>query len=125
MKAKTHQPRRYEVPSNGEPHGTGIKANGFAIAALLSLAGCAVGPDYSAPTTPPATFASADADLLVAQPLEAAWWELFGDPVLDDLIERALAADLDMRIAAARVGESRAVARRARREQGPRSRREA
>jgi len=125
MQAKIHQPRRHEVPSNGEPHGTGIKANGFAIAALLSLAGCAIGPDYSAPTTPPATFASADADLLVAQPFEAAWWEQFGDPVLDDLIERALADDLDVRIAAARIEESRALARRTRREQWPSSRYEA
>ena len=118
-------PQTGRLSSHGEPHGPGIRANGLAIAAMLSLAGCAVGPDYSAPATPPATFASADADLLVTRPFEAAWWEQFGDPVLDDLIERALAGDLDIRIAAARIEESRALARRTRREQWPSSRYEA
>jgi len=125
MNAKTLGPGLGAPRSNGEPHGTGIKANGLAFAALLSLAGCAVGPDYVAPTTPPATFAAAETDLLVTRPFEAAWWEQFGDPVLDDLIERALTADLDLRIAAARIDESRALLSRARREQWPSSRYEA
>src|SRR5690606_36465931 len=110
---------------DGEQHGLQITAKGFALAALLALGGCAVGPDYVAPSTPPARFVGADADLLVRQPFEAAWWEQFDDPVLDGLVQRALAGDLDIRIAAARIEESRALLRRTRRDQWPSSRYEA
>jgi len=106
----------------GRRKGRSATANGLALAALLAIAGCAVGPDYSAPTTAAASFTKADSDLLVSQPFEAAWWKQFGDPVLDDLIERALEDDLDVRIAAARIEESRAVLRRTRRDQWPSSR---
>jgi multidrug efflux system outer membrane protein len=85
----------------------------------LWLAACAVGPDYAAPDTAPATFANAEAAAVVTEPFEAEWWERFGDPVLDSLVERALAGDLDLRIAAARVTESRALLRTSRRERWP------
>jgi len=110
---------------DGEHHGPEVTAKGFALAALLTLGGCAVGPDYVAPSTPPAEFISADAELLAQRPFEAAWWEQFDDPVLDDLVERALADDLDIRIAAARIEESRALLQRTRRDQWPSSRYEA
>ena len=45
--------------------------------------------------------------------------EQFGDPALDGLIERALADDLDLKIAAARVEESRALLGAARRDRWP------
>jgi hypothetical protein len=35
------------------------------------------------------------------------WWEVFGDPTLKGLVEEALAADYDSRIAAARVEQAR------------------
>ena len=54
-----------------------------------------------------------------SEPFEAAWWEQFRDPVLDDLVRRALAADLDLRIAAARVDEARALLGAARRVRWP------
>jgi len=37
------------------------------------------------------------------------WWELFHDPVLQELIREALAANYDLRLAAARVAEARAL----------------
>jgi NodT family efflux transporter outer membrane factor (OMF) lipoprotein len=37
------------------------------------------------------------------------WWKLFGDPLLDSLIERAGRTNLDLRIAGARLAESRAL----------------
>jgi outer membrane protein, multidrug efflux system len=37
------------------------------------------------------------------------WWELFQDPVLQDLIRQALLANYDLRLAAARVAEARAL----------------
>jgi outer membrane protein, multidrug efflux system len=83
------------------------------------LAGCAVGPDYRAPATPPPDFVNAEAAGVAAEPFEATWWGRFADPVLAELVERALTGDLDLAIAAARVGEARALARLARRERWP------
>src|SRR5687767_8968914 len=87
------------------------------VAALLSA--CAVGPDYRAPETTATPFIEAQAAGVNEQPFEAAWWEQFRDPVLDDLIERALAADLDLAIATARVQEARAFSGAARRDRWP------
>jgi outer membrane protein, multidrug efflux system len=81
-------------------------------AALLlatSLGGClTVGPDYSRPAVPaPEAFRAADSTL-GAPPAEG-WWHLFGDSELDRLIDVALAENADLRIAAARVDEARAL----------------
>jgi multidrug efflux system outer membrane protein len=86
-------------------------------AALLSA--CAVGPDYRAPETTATPFVAAQGAGVSEQPFEAAWWEQFRDPTLDSLIERALTADLDLTIAAARVAEARAYAGAARRDRWP------
>ncbi len=77
-----------------------------------------VGPDYSRPTTPvPAAYRdiSVRGDIWkTAAPADAvahgSWWQLFGDPTLTDLENRALAANQDLRAAAARVEQARAVA---------------
>lgn len=83
------------------------------------LAACAAGPDYRAPETPPAAFEEGAGAGVTEQPFEAAWWRQFGDPVLDDLVGRALSADLDLAIAAARVEEARALLGAARRVRWP------
>ena len=77
-----------------------------AAAALLLFAGCAVGPDYERPKmeTPAAWGERADtssADL-------STWWTLFGDDTLNDLVESAVKANLDLRVAVGRVHEARA-----------------
>ena len=87
------------------------------LAALLALAACApVGPDYQAPEPElpaaydapvPALFQSSGQGGQVPE----RWWETFRDPVLTELIERGIAANLDLRIAASRVREARAAAR--------------
>lgn len=46
-----------------------------------------------------------------ASPIEADWWKAFGDPALTSLVERALARNTDLAIAAERVEEARALAR--------------
>jgi multidrug efflux system outer membrane protein len=46
--------------------------------------------------------------------IEREWWQGYGDPVLDRLIERALASNADVAIAAARVREAQAQERQAR-----------
>jgi NodT family efflux transporter outer membrane factor (OMF) lipoprotein len=48
-----------------------------------------------------------------------AWWHDFGDPRLDDLVERALAANLDLEAAAARLDAAAARARIAASDQLP------
>ena len=89
----------------------------FVLAALL--AACAVGPDYRTPETAATPFVTAQGAGVVEQSFEAAWWEQFQDPALDALVERALTADLDLKIALARVEESRAFLGAARRDRWP------
>lgn len=73
----------------------------FALVALL-LASCTVGPDYvkPSPDTPPAWRLDYQAAAGLA---DLAWWEGFGDPVLNGLIQEALQENRDLKIAAARV----------------------
>ena len=46
--------------------------------------------------------------------IEARWWEAFGDPILADLVEQALANNPDVQIAASRVQQARATERASR-----------
>lgn len=75
------------------------------------LSGCMTGPDYvrpdvAAPTqwTSPREGGESDAPVSVA-----AWWTTLNDPVLDQLAERSVNANLDLKIAEARVREARAA----------------
>lgn len=85
-----------------------------------ALTGCVVGPDYHAPpavdtgrgwTRPVATI-SAPTDL-------SHWWRTLGDPELERLVDTALAQNLDIRQAAARIDEARALRDRAAGQQLP------
>ncbi|HEY2179324.1 MAG TPA: efflux transporter outer membrane subunit [Caulobacteraceae bacterium] len=85
-----------------------LRAAGFAVV----LAGCTVGPNYHRPEipTPPAFSEGAGGGRTLVQPIEAdlaRWWTAFDDPVLKTLIDRALAANLDLQAAASRVRQSR------------------
>ena len=74
------------------------------------VAGCAVGPNYKRPeTATPPTFrgAAAEGDRSLA---DLAWWDVYRDPHLAQLIRASLTGGFDARIAAARVSESRAIA---------------
>jgi multidrug efflux system outer membrane protein len=78
----------------------------LAVLVLLSLNGCLLGPNYERPKAEvPATFRFSMEETTEAA--NAAWWEQFQDPVLDELITAALADNLDVKIAAARVEEFR------------------
>ncbi len=46
---------------------------------------------------------------MVEQAFDPRWWGQFEDPVLDDLVSRALNANHDVRIAVARVDQARAI----------------
>lgn len=77
----------------------------------------AVGPDYARPSiAAPAAFRDAErlGSWKTATPADAfargEWWKLFDDAALDELQARALAANEDLRAAAARVEQARAAA---------------
>ena len=97
-----------------------------AIAALLLvllLAGCTVGPKYvkpSAPTTPaykeevPGSFKESD-QWQPARPGDqisrGSWWEIFGDPQLNELEEQIASSNQTLKVAEARFREARAAIR--------------
>ena len=69
-----------------------------------ALGGCAVGNDYTRPALDlPEKFRFDDVE--ARDVANTRWWQQFEDPVLDELIDSALANNLDVRIAAARVEE--------------------
>ncbi|HEY6971159.1 MAG TPA: efflux transporter outer membrane subunit [Candidatus Angelobacter sp.] len=80
--------------------------------ALLSLAGCRLGPNYKRPPvdTPPTYRGATQAGAPNAPSLgDEKWWTVFQDPQLQQLIRTALAENYDVRIAAARVLEAQAL----------------
>lgn len=78
------------------------------VAFLGLMAGCAVGPDYRRPAADlPESFRYSDAG--ARDIADAAWWRQFGDPVLDGLIDNALAGNKDLQIAAANVEQAAAI----------------
>ncbi len=79
-------------------------------AAALVAAGCTVGPNFKRPeSTAPAQFRGLGPENPPgpASLGELPWWEIFGDPVLQDLIREALRQNYDLRIAAQRILEAR------------------
>jgi multidrug efflux system outer membrane protein len=67
-----------------------------------------MGPDYvRQPVDVPAAFRFEPRD--VADTANTAWWKQFGDPVLDQLIDAALANNLNVRVAAANVEQAAAI----------------
>ena len=73
-------------------------------------ASCVVGPHYRAPTiVTPAAWAEAPAAAATFdRSILERWWTVFHDPLLEDLVARAIDGNLDLKIAAARVREARA-----------------
>ena len=82
----------------------------IALATLAAaLAGCAVGPNYVKPATPVAAkFTGTTEGAYSTAEVQAKFWTQFGDPTLDRLIDEALAANHDLRIALANLVEARA-----------------
>jgi multidrug efflux system outer membrane protein len=80
---------------------------------LLFLGACTLGPDYQRPQLElPAQYPEpAPAE---TRPLALQWWQLYGDPTLDRLIDTAQTANADVRLAAARVQEAEGALREAR-----------
>lgn len=88
-----------------------------AVALILAgsmLTACAVGPQYRTPPTVDTGGGWIRPNANTAAPVDLArWWTTLGDPVLDRLIGQALTENLDLRQAAARIDEARALRDRA------------
>jgi multidrug efflux system outer membrane protein len=84
---------------------------------LAALGGCTVGPDYKLPdealvngAAEKGRFVGAGGQsALAVAPVPEGWWKLYADPRLDGLIRSAIAANTDLRAAAANLERSRAL----------------
>ncbi len=85
-----------------------IAASLLLVGLSLASAGCALGPNYARPAVPaPPTWR--EIPVAEAQSLaNTAWWELFDDPQLQELVRIALVENKDLKIAVERIEEARA-----------------
>jgi len=94
-----------------------ISFSGLAVLIVATLVGCAVGPDYYPPETKvPSTWdgqnavTPANPSKTTNQPVQLVeWWTAFNDPTLSSLVEMAVRANLDVRLAEARIRQARAA----------------
>jgi NodT family efflux transporter outer membrane factor (OMF) lipoprotein len=97
------------------------------LAALLTVAGCMVGPNYKPPTTTmPAAYrepttgpTTLPASMNADAPAEVRWWRQLGDSELTDLVEKSITANYSVVVAEARLREARAGRRMAQAVQYP------
>ena len=85
----------------------------FTCVLFISLAGCTVGPDYTPPKPPEVTkwndrSASGAGNLTVSTQSnpDPKWWDGFNDPVLTEVIDKAISGNLDLQQAVLRVVEA-------------------
>ena len=84
-----------------------------AVAIVIALTGCAVGPDYHAPKmkVPDGFAAGSGAPVATAAGNAAVdptqWWRALNDPQLESLIDRAMRANTSLEIALTRLQEAR------------------
>jgi NodT family efflux transporter outer membrane factor (OMF) lipoprotein len=85
---------------------------------LTLLVGCAVGPNYHRPDTVAAAQFKEAGEWRPAAPrdeiVRGRWWELYGDPVLNDLEGRVNVSNQTLRAVEAQFRQAQAVARQAR-----------
>jgi len=83
----------------------------FHAATLVLVAGCKVGPDYTPPEPelPDAWHSAATEGLSTGESNVQTWWLALEDPVLNELIHRAAAKNLDLEVAFSRIKQARAV----------------
>lgn len=76
------------------------------IFSLLGLTACTVGPDYTRPQVPSAS--SYPEKIESTQKISSKWWRELGDESLNQHVQKALRANVDLRLAAARIEEAQA-----------------
>jgi NodT family efflux transporter outer membrane factor (OMF) lipoprotein len=88
-----------------------------ALILLALLAGCsAVGPNYQRPAeavineqSAKQPFAGSNSSLVVQAPVSDQWWHLYQDEHLNSLVEEALRANKDIKVAAANIIKHKAI----------------
>jgi outer membrane protein, multidrug efflux system len=81
-------------------------------ATLSLLSACAVGPDYRRPDTPvDPSFANIDQQGFTQDNPVQAYWTAFQDPLLDALVDDAIAYNYDLKVATANLQAARATSR--------------
>jgi len=78
--------------------------------AAIALTACGTVPPTHTPL-PSGNFKNAALDSYSTEPAVQAFWRTFNDPLLDDLVQKAITANLDLRAAEARLRQSRAIER--------------
>ncbi len=91
-----------------------IRAFGRLITMIMTVVliqSCAVGPDYVKPEydMPDLWQAELVEGLAAGEAPMATWWKVLNDPILDSLMERAVAGNLDLKEAFGRIKEARAI----------------
>lgn len=90
----------------------------LAAVGTLALSACAVGPAYVSPTPAAPSQApfleAGKSPVFTGDQPPGEWWSLFADPTLDALVQEALVANTDLRVAAANLAQARAVLRESR-----------
>jgi multidrug efflux system outer membrane protein len=82
----------------------------LAMTGAFILSACAVGPDYKAPVIAVApVFTQAAQAEFSDQSVEVAWWKLFNDRGLTELINQAIQHNRDLQAAGANLREARAL----------------
>ncbi len=94
---------------------SGLLRHLFTFGLLLGLAACTLGPDYQRPDVAVPDEYREAASWKTAVPADSldkgSWWEIYNDPILNDLQQRALESNQDLKAAVARVSQARAAAR--------------
>lgn len=84
-----------------------MKINSYlAFASLLFVSGCSIGPDYAKPASSvPDAFYNADVNQSDLQKgvIDKSWWESFRDPILTQLVTKALVSNYDIAISQAQM----------------------
>ena len=94
-----------------------IRFAGVTALAAVLLGGCTtVGPDYALPAgaairLPAANgaFAGTAGNAVSSEAVIDHWWQLFDDPVLEQLVDEALVTNTDLRVAAANLARAEAI----------------
>ncbi|MGZ8158997.1 MAG: efflux transporter outer membrane subunit [Methylobacter sp.] len=98
------------VPEGEGVHVLKSAALGLALLCTALLSACAVGPDYKTPVTDAGqTFVNANNPEFSAQGVDVAWWKLFEDKDLTELVDRTVQYNRDLQAARANLREARAL----------------
>ena len=86
-----------------------LRRTAVVLPVALTIAGCAVGPEYHRPeVTAPQKFRAQLGPAEAGSLADLPWWQVFNDKALQSLITQALAGNYDLKVAVTRIDEARA-----------------